>query len=324
MGTSRRQAEKMPDVWAVVLAGGDGTRLATRTRRANGQVVPKQYCRLATERTLLETTLDRLEPIAAPQRTVVVVAAHHAPHWHSQRHDVPDANILVQPANRGTTMGLLLALMHIRLRDPHAHVVVVPADHGVIDESLFRWRLLDSIDESRHGLVIVLGMVPDGDDADYGWIVPGPALRRDGSLHRVSCFVEKPSEAVAKTLRANGGVWSSFVMTARLGALLALVAEAQPALFSLAIAQLHSDRGFEPECLARFYDLVPVSDFSRDVLSQLPDALWVATVEPCGWSDLGTPERLDRFLHARQHATVVTLPPVTRTPTASDLTATAS
>ena len=308
MFKARSQAGKMHDVWAVVLAGGVGSRLAMRTRRGDGVIVPKQYCTLWGDRSLLEQTLDRLEPLVAPERTAMVVAAQHEEHWRAQRHDVPDENIVVQPACRGTAMGVLLALMHVRLKDPDAVVVMVPADHGILDESTFRWRLRRCIDEARQGRVVILGMEPDGADDSYGWIVPGAPLHHDGSLFKVERVVEKPSAEVAEQLRDGGALWSSFILTARMDALLALIARAQPLLFSLAVGQLHSTRGFEKDHLTAFYDLIPSVDFSRDVLEALPDWLWVAPTEPCGWTDLGTPERLDRFLDAHRHSTLVTLP----------------
>jgi mannose-1-phosphate guanylyltransferase len=308
MFKARGQVGQVQDVWAVVLAGGVGSRLAMRTRRGDGVIVPKQYCTLWGTRSLLEQTLDRIEPIVAPERTVVVVAHQHEEHWRAQRHNVPDENILEQPSDRGTAMGVLLALMHIRRVDPEAVVVLVPADHGILDESVFRWRLTRTMEEARHGRVVLLGMEPDGADDGYGWIVPGQSIHRDGRLFRVARFVEKPPAEVAEHLRDVGALWSTFILTARLDALLALIARAQPLLFALAVAQLHSTRGFERTHLQAFYDLIPTVDFSRDVLEVLPDWLWVAPTEACGWTDLGTPERLDRFLDAHRHSNVVSLP----------------
>ena len=307
----------MHDVWAVVLAGGVGSRLAMRTRRGDGVIVPKQYCTLWGTRSLLEATLDRLEPIVAPERTIVVVARQHEEHWRAQRHDVPDQNIIVQPSDRGTAMGVLLALMHIRRIDPEAVVVLLPADHGVLEESVFRWRLVRCMDEARQGRAVLLGMEPDGADDGYGWIVPGTPLHRDGHLCRVARFVENPPAELAEHMREVGALWSTHILTARLDALLALVARAQPLLFALSVAQLHSERGFEREHLSAFYELIPSVDFSRDVLEVLPDWLWVAPTEPCGWTDLGTPERLDRFLDAHRHSNVYSLPQTRRAPPAT-------
>ena len=299
---ARGQMEGMHDVWAIVLAGGIGSRLAMRTRRGDGVIVPKQYCTLWGRRSLLEATLDRLEPIVAPERTVLVVAAQHEEHWRTQRHAVGEENILVQPADRGTAMGALLALMHIRSKDPEALVVLVPADHGVLDETVFRGRLRRCVEEARQARVVMLGMEPDGADDSYGWIVPGAPLYNDRSLCRVSQFVEKPSAELAEQLRDVGALWSSFILTAPLNALLGLIARAQPLLFSLTVAHLQTPSSFEPEELAPFYDTVPSVDFSRHVLEVLPELLWVASAEPCGWTDLGTPERLDRFLDAHRHS----------------------
>lgn len=319
MFQSDGESGQKQDVWAVVLAGGAGSRLAHQTRRADGVVVPKQYCTLWGERSLLEATLDRLKPLVAPERTVLVVAAHHRAHWQAQRHDLPVANILAEPANRGTAVAALLALMLIRRTHLDAVVAIVPADHGVLDEAAFRRSMAQCFDQARRGCVILLGMEPDSADGGYGWIVRGESLERNHQLSRVAQFVEKPSSHRAEHLRQQGGLWASFVMVGRLGALLALVARSHPKLFTLAVTQLRKDRDFEPDHLAAFYDLIPSIDLSRDVLQALPDWLWVVQSEPCGWTDLGTPERLSHFLNARRQAPSTVSPRTCPTPAASPL-----
>ncbi len=290
------------NLWAVVLAGGCGTRLAEATRGTDGVVVPKQYCTFWGQRSLLEATLDRLEPEIAPEHTVVVVAAEHRKYWSQRRHQVPAANFLEEPTNRGTAMAVLLALLFIRRVDRDAVVIVVPADHGVRDEQVFQLALRRCLEEARQGCVIVLGMQPDSQDDGYGWIVPGESLRRDGHLRSVARFIEKPTAEAAESMRTSGALWSSFVLAGRLGALLALIARARPGLFGVAATHLSCTPDWEPEQLANLYSVIPKVDLSRDVLQTVPDWLWVAPVEPCGWTDLGTPERLRHFLNG-PHAT---------------------
>lgn len=112
--------------WTLVLVGGDGTRLQELTREITGAPIPKQYCRLLGERSLLEATLDRARHVTPPHRTLVVVNSDHLAIGRDQLDGVPTANVVVQPCNRDTGPGLLFALQHLAQTDPSAIVVVMP------------------------------------------------------------------------------------------------------------------------------------------------------------------------------------------------------
>src|SRR5262245_21480212 len=83
--------------WVVILAAGDGQRLAAITTGPDGRAVPKQFCSLDGERSLLRATLQRAARLAPPERTLVVVAAAHEAWWLRELHDLPAGNILAQP-----------------------------------------------------------------------------------------------------------------------------------------------------------------------------------------------------------------------------------
>ena len=95
--------------WVVILAAGDGTRLATLTRDANGVVIPKQFCSLSGGPSLLAQTVRRASRVVAQQRICAVVAAQHSNYWLRDLSDIPDSNIIVQPHNCGTAHGVMLA-----------------------------------------------------------------------------------------------------------------------------------------------------------------------------------------------------------------------
>src|SRR5437762_5691423 len=117
--------------WAVVLAAGEGSRLRALTTTSSGIAVPKQFCSLRGGASLLEEALQRAAAVARIERISTVVAEQHADWWCRSLAGLPPANVFVQPQNRGTALGILLALLHIFERDPHARVVILPADHHV-------------------------------------------------------------------------------------------------------------------------------------------------------------------------------------------------
>jgi mannose-1-phosphate guanylyltransferase len=284
------------EIWGVVLAGGDGTRLAGVTT-VGGDPVPKQYCSLVDSRSLLRTTLDRMSRVVPRERIVVVVAEGHRRLWQRELGDWPAENLVAQPENRGTAAGLLLPLLEIARRDPEARVVVSPSDHHFADEATFLATVRDALEslerpaEALADPVILLGIAPDRVESGYGWIVP-TALSLGSSLG-VERFVEKPDLTEASTLRALGAVWNSFVIVSRLEPLLDLYLTREPALFAGMTAAVAQGSVAEvAESLRTLYARLEPRDFSRHLLTGAEARLALMPIPPCGWTDLGTPERL--------------------------------
>lgn len=283
----------LTSTWAIVLAAGDGTRLAPLTRQPDGTVVPKQYFDFGGGRTLLAGAVARARRLVAAEQVLAVVSESHRRWWEAGVPGLLPSSLVVQPENRGTAPGLLLPLLHLYYRDPDAVVVVLPSDHHVGRENVL-WRALASavtVARREPLRVVLLGMKPDAPQSDYGWILanPGPA---DGP-RGVAAFVEKPDRERATRLMEHGALWSSFMMVGHVSAFLKLFAQQAPELLRLMLTRLASGGGTRPsEALAAMYRSIPVSDFSRDVLEGGRESLSVMSVPECGWSDLGTPERV--------------------------------
>jgi mannose-1-phosphate guanylyltransferase len=279
--------------WVLVLAGGDGRRLQALTRVIAGAPIPKQYCRILGDRSLLETTLARVRPLAPPERTVVVVNRDHLPIARTQLADLPAANVLVQPENRDTGPGLLFALLDLASRDPHAMVLVFPSDHYVDDDGAYSACAARAAQlvERLPARVALLGIRATHADPGYGYIEPGRRLAfgDDVSAYAVKAFHEKPSVDAAERLRGLGALWNSFVMVARVGRLLALVGRIRPADVERLRSSLAAGVG---------YERVAAWNFSVDFLAAVPRHLAVVPVEGITWSDWGTPEAVERTLAA--------------------------
>ena len=121
--------------WAVVLAAGEGSRLASLTRDAAGNAVPKQYCSLYGGRSLVQDAIERGRQVVTLERTCAIVAEHHVRHWRKALRSLRAGNIIVQPQNRGTANGVLLSVLSILERDPFARIIFLPADHFVLDSA---------------------------------------------------------------------------------------------------------------------------------------------------------------------------------------------
>ena len=283
--------------WAIVLAAGDGKRLHRLTTDHAGNAVPKQFCSLDGGASLLQETLQRALSVTDAAHTVAVVADAHRRWWGPVQETLPAGNVVVQPCNRGTGNGILLPLLHVLNRDPEANVVILPSDHYIGNEAVLREHIRHAVRElDRYGReIVLLGITPESPDPELGYIQPGATDTR--GFHMVERFVEKPAPELAMELQRAGGLWNSFIMVARAQALLDLYAARFPEVVIAMIGALQNDAGRSPSAgLRDFYGDVPDIDFSRHVISGSESRLRMLQVPRCGWSDLGTPERVARTL----------------------------
>lgn len=284
--------------WAIVLAAGDGTRLASLTTDEHGNSVPKQFCSLDGGSSLLAESMQRARHVAPRERVCVIVAEHHRRYWQSALWATPASNIIVQPRNRGTANGILLATLKILERDPLARIVFLPADHHVRDEAALAGSLRDAATELTRNLqeLLLIGIEPEEPDTELGYIVPSE--NRGMTVRGVSRFVEKPDGTVARQLLNSGALWNSFIFAANGPALLGMLRTAMPENVERVETALARDArlGARSIALEEIYDELPSVDFSRGVMQGAERDLRVITAPACGWSDLGTPKRVAEAL----------------------------
>jgi mannose-1-phosphate guanylyltransferase len=273
----------------LVLAGGDGSRLQGLTRNVHGVVVPKQFCSMQGGPSLLQEALQRAATVAPMQRVCTVVAAQHRHWWTSMLGYLRRGNVIVQPHNRGTAHGILLPLLRIADVDPEAVVVVLPADHHLRDEEPMIGCLREAAElaSANPASIYLLGLEPTEPDCDLGYILPAQRSRANPTA--VLRFIEKPSLSRARSLMDQGALWNSFIMAAHARTLLNLFDRT----FETAIQAMQSLEGTP---LEQAYQRLRAVDFSRDVLPGNETLMQVLPVPECGWSDLGTPDRVELTL----------------------------
>lgn len=278
--------------WAVILAGGDGNRVSVLTQGRDGKPTPKQYCRFGGGTPMVRWAVNRARTIVPLERVLVVVSASHRRFWEAELADVPARNLLVQPSNKGTAAGVLFALLTVRIRaDASSPVVFLPSDHYVANEGLFCGAAVATVEAAARDDVdvVLLGAEPGVDCHDCGWILP----ERTGTVARVRRFVEKPPHEHLERLRRAGGILNTFVFAAQAQRFVNLFERTLPALTGP--FRLHCRYPAGVIDLHALYDAIPATDLSRDVLQHAGPHLAVVRAPDCGWSDLGTPARLEAF-----------------------------
>jgi mannose-1-phosphate guanylyltransferase len=279
---------------SIILAAGEGRRLAQLTRRLHGDDRPKQFAVIKGERSLLQETLRRMATVSRPDQMTVIVAAEQAAMAREQLVAHEGLDLVLQPRNRGTGPGVLLPLARVLARAPGASVVITPSDHHFQRPERFLGRLsyARAAAETSPAGVCLLAVDAELASSDLGWVVPGAALPARPGANVIDAFIEKPDAATARRLLGRGALWNTFVMVGRAESLWALAARQLPSqlrLFEGYRAALGTDR--EEASLQRIYDLLDPADFSADVLAPAR-GLAVVSVGGCGWSDWGTAERI--------------------------------
>ncbi len=291
-GANRRT----PNRAAIVLAGGDGARLRDLTRRITGRYVPKQFCPLIGSSTLLEQTLKRVSLAVTPDRTLTVLNRQHESFYAPLLGHLPASRLLAQPNNRGTAVAIVYALLRMAQSAPDASVALFPSDHYFDDDAEFMRHVEYAFEavEERPEQTVLLGIAPQRPEPAYGWIEYGsPFSAKGAGVFEVRRFWEKPPPEIAVRLMADGCLWNSFVMVARLSTLLSLVMAAKPELHA-ALRPLcrESDSQVEETRARALYARLAPQDFSSEILARFPARLAVLPVCGVAWSDLGEPQRV--------------------------------
>ena len=289
---------------AIVLAGGDGTRLKPFIRELKGvNALPKQYCNVIGSRSMLEHTFDRAERLIDPERIFTVVRQEHLPYPEVQRQlsSRPSGTVVVQPKNKGTGPGILLPLLYIFKRYPHSTVAIFPSDHFIVDEDLFMHYVDVAclVADGYPSRIVLLGIKPDRPEPEYGYIVPDgevEALRPVG-IRNIRLFVEKPNPALARELVVNGGLWNSMVLAFRTDTMITLMRRLAPELYDSFqdILKAIGTSDERPVIEETYGNLKPVN-FSEMILQGLsllrPPRMSVLPVTGVYWSDWGSRHRV--------------------------------
>ncbi len=283
-------------LYAVIMAGGVGTRLWPRSRTAT----PKQFLDLLGPRTMLQETVDRIEPLIPLHRLLVVCSAEHIAEVQAQVPGLPPENIIAEPGPRGTAPCVGLAAMALWQRDREASMAVFPADHRIADAAGFRQAIARAAQVAQKDYLVTLGITPTYPHTGYGYIQRGASLDLVGNppAFVVQRFVEKPDEATARQFVASGEYyWNAGIFIWRVATILAEVERLLPQLYAglQAVGQAwHSPQ--RSAVLEQTWEQVPRTTIDYGVMEKAARVA-VLPVE-IGWDDVGNWATLSALLEA--------------------------
>ena len=219
----------MEHTYAVIMAGGGGTRLWPLSRKEH----PKQLLPLIGQETLFQSTVARLENLFPPERILVVTAEEQAREMRLQAPEIPAENYIIEPAPRGTASVVGLAAAVLYKRDPNAKMAILPSDHFIRNRDLFHYLLKAAFDVATNEYLVTLGITPTAPSTAYGYIQQGEPLNGEYKYptYKVKSFKEKPDEESARQLLRTGDhSWNSGMFVWRADVILNEIEKQMPAL----------------------------------------------------------------------------------------------
>lgn len=221
-------------IFAVILAGGGGTRLWPKSRNAT----PKQFLKLTSSKTMMQVAADRLHRMVAWEQMIVVTNKIYFDEVKRQLPKVPVLNIIAEPEKKDTALAMLTGALFAKSQDPEAVVMNAASDHVMIDETEVVRVLTHAIAvATKDGSLVTVGITPTYPHTGFGYIKSGKAIRSletDLSLYNVDGFKEKPDFETAQKFIATGKYyWNANMYVWKASDLKAAFAKHMPSLFKL-------------------------------------------------------------------------------------------
>lgn len=269
-------------VYALVLAGGAGTRFwpASRSRR------PKQLLPLAGEAPLIVETISRvLHIVGGWEKIFIASGTAVADPTREILPELPERNLLVEPAPRNTAPCIAWAAATIARIDPEAVVMVLPSDHHIENRQAFQTAIETAIESARKGVITTIGLTPTRPDTGYGYI---EIAEGSGPVRRVVRFTEKPNREKAEEFVKGGRhLWNAGMFFFKAGDMLRAIEEHLPELAAgLKLLDAAAAAGAEHEALAKVFPSLPSVSIDFGVMEKMSDLAVVPA--DIGWSDIGS------------------------------------
>jgi mannose-1-phosphate guanylyltransferase len=271
-------------VYAVVLAGGSGTRLWPLSRPER----PKPFLKLLGDETLIQRTVARLAPLVSPGDVYVIAERRHLPLVAEQLPAVPASNLFGEPIGRNTAAAVALAAEAID-RPEDEVMLVLAADAHIADEASFRAVLATAAEVARGGSLVTLGVTPDRPETGYGYVLARPPSREVAGrpTFAVDRFVEKPTVERAVELIATGlASWNASIFAWTRGTIRDRLARHSPDILGQVRAIVSNGTLEEMD---NAYPSIRATSIDYAVMepASLEGAVAVVPMS-VGWSDLGS------------------------------------
>jgi len=274
-------------LYAVIIAGGSGTRFWPESRRKK----PKQLLRIAGDRSLLRTTVERVLGLVSMERIMIVTIEEQCEQIRDEIPELGDVGLVVEPYGRNTAPCIALAAFKLAARDPHAVMLVLPADHiiGEVSEFIACAKFAADIGQ-EYGALVTFGIQPTRPETGYGYIKIGEKVFGSGdrAAHRVDRFVEKPDRQTAAHYLAGGDyLWNSGMFLWNVSTILDAFKEHLPDIY-LGMNEISHrlNTTQEREVVSKVYPSFPSVSIDNGIMEIARNVLVIPLRVP--WNDVGS------------------------------------
>ncbi len=296
----------MDNYYAVIMAGGGGTRLWPLSRKDR----PKQFLRLVGDQSMFQIAISRILRLFSTDHIFIVTIASQVEGLRQEFPSIPLENFIIEPMPKGTASVVGLAATYLLQRDPQAIMSILTADHIIQDIQLFNQLLEEGAKQAQADHLVTLGIEPTYAATGYGYIRTGEALP-DGKGLRVEEFVEKPDEATAREYLSSGRYfWNSGMFIWRADVILGEFEKQMPELHdSLTKIRKHIQDGDDQEFIPHIWSDLKSQTIDYGIMEHAQNVI-VLPARGLGWNDVGSWDSLFEILNADENGNVISSPNV--------------
>jgi len=281
-------------IYAVILAGGMGTRFWPVSRKSN----PKQFLNITGKGSLLQETLARIRPKISGARVFIVTNAFYRNEIERQvsRFHIPKANILLEPKGRNTAPAICWAAAKIHKIDPDAIMAVLPSDHLIANRRKFLKILGDAILLAQEHYLVTLGVIPTRPETGYGYLQTAKKKIGSKSIIVVKQFKEKPSLAKAKQfIKRKNYFWNSGMFVWKSSVILEEFKRYLPVVYKALVGAGLKPAPTGHNYIKKVWSRLPNISIDYGILEKAKNIVAVPA-SGIDWSDLGSWESLTEVL----------------------------
>ena len=278
----------MHSLYAIILAGGQGTRLWPLTAKE----IPKAF--LSFDRTgisLLQRTISRVSQLTSHERIIIVAGQSHEKELHLHTQDIPDENVILEPTGRGTLSCIGLAALYVKRKDPSSIMIVMPGEQLIKDNKAFQQVITEAAKSAqKYNCVVTLGIKPTFPATRFGYINIGEKVSSSGDVpvFKSMGFTEKPDEKMASEFVSSGKYfWNSGIYVFPTLLLLNMISEFAPDVYDN-LSEIETCIGTpdEKKAIDRVYPNMRNISIDYAVMEKSSNMLIIPA--DMDWNDMGT------------------------------------